>query len=169
MKSILFISLLLVFTNAFSQKLYKSKSEIYSFEMPPSYQEKPSNHERNEFIFVNNGDTTSLVVNVNDQVIDENYLKGFRKASNEMVEQNFYRTISNPKIVKRGDMVGDQQQSIYFHVTHATTKEAENNYMMNYLFFHKGKEINFIFRTKQRRLDKVLPEVDAIVKSVKLL
>jgi len=96
-------------------------------------------------------------------------LDAFKKASDGEVEAKLFATIKNPKIVKRGEISNYKDQSTYFHVTHTVAIEAENNYMITYLFYHKDKEINFIFRTKERRMGKVSQEVEEIVNSIKLL
>ena len=137
--------------------------------MPNSYESKESNHERNEFIFVNKTDTTSLVVNVNDVVFNKNEIQSFKKASNAEVEINYFKILKDPKIIARGELTIYPEQSIFFHVRHSANTEKENDFMLTYLFYNKGKEINFIFRTKERRLAKVLTEIEKIVNSVKLL
>jgi hypothetical protein len=152
-----------------AQQEYMSPSKIYSFKIPAGYKSQPSNHERNEFVFVSPSDTTSLVINVNSRVMDEKNLRSFKKATNAEIESRYFVTVTNPKIIKRGDIDTYQSQSIYFHITHATGSDLENDYMMTYLFFHKGKEINFIFRTKAYRLPSIMKKVEEIVHSVKLL
>ena len=42
--------------------------------MPDEYESQSSNHIRNEFVFVNKVDTTSLVVNVNERSFDKSGL-----------------------------------------------------------------------------------------------
>ncbi len=151
-----------------SQTKFESSSGIYSFTMPDTYKNEKSNHQRNEFVFVNKSDTTSLVVNVNDRILDKNSLRAFKAASNNDIEKNYFKVLQEPKIITRGDLAGNKDKTIFFHVRHQVSSTAENDLMLTYLFYNKGKEINFIFRTKEHRLDKVLPEINNIVNSVNL-
>jgi signal peptidase I len=155
--------------NVFAQTKFESKTKIYSFDMPDEYSNQASNHVRNEFVFVNKSDTTSLVVNVNDRNYDKNGLISFKKATNADVEKNYFNVLTNPQIINRGDLNTYKDKTIYFHVRHKANSSIENDFMLTYIFYNKGKEINFIFRTKERRLDKVLPAIEKIVNSVILL
>ena len=169
MKILALFSLVFLTLQTSSQTLYKNKSGLYSFEISDKFTNQASNHERNEFIFTDKADTTSLIVNVNERLMNKINLDAFKKASNQDVEINYFNILSNPKILKRGQLNNYPNQSIFFHVTHDVKIEKENNYMMTYLFYHKGKEINFIFRTKQRRRETLFADIDKIVNSVKLL
>jgi len=166
----LFISVfLLVTTNLISQTKYENKSKEYSFKIPNEYESQSSNHVRNEFVFVNKKDTTSLVINVNERPYNKESLQSFKEETNSDVEKNYFGVLQNPKIIQRGDLSTYKDKTIFFHVRHMVSSSLENDYMLTYLFYNKGKEINFIFRTKERRLDKVLPAIQGIVNSVLLL
>ena len=136
--------------------------------MPDEYKSQSSNHIRNEFVFVNKLDTTSLVVNVNEQSFDKNGLQSFKKATNADVEKNYFNVLESPKIITKGDLSTYKDRTIFFHVRHTAASSLENDFMLTFLFYNKGKEINFIFRTKERRLDKVLPAIQNLVNSVVL-
>lgn len=169
MKDLLVILLSVIGLNSYSQKTYTNKDSTYSFVIPEGYTAQPSSHIRNEFVFTNKEDTTSLVVNINESGMTKKNIIAFKKTRDSDVELSFFSVLSNPKIAKRGELNTYPEQTIYFHVNHSVKVEIENDYMMTYLFYHKGKEINFIFRTKARRLPNVSEGIDAIVNSVKLL
>lgn len=169
MKDLLVTFFSLLALNSFAQTTYESKDKVYSFVMPDKYTSQASSHVRNEFIFVNKQDTTSLVVNVNEATMTKENLVAFKKTSNKDVENSFFSIIDSAKITKRGELKTYPDKTIYFHLSHKAKTEAENDYMLSYIFNHKGKEINFIFRTKARRLSNVSEEIDNIVNSVKLL
>jgi len=163
------LQLTLLSTTLRAQKEYISSTKMSSFNVPASYQTQKSNHVRNEFVFVSRADTTSLVINVNTNKMTTDNIVAFKKASNSEIEKVYFVSIQKPKIVKRGEVSSYPQQSAYFHVTHGVGNDVENDYMMTYLFYHKGQEINFIFRSKARRLPGVLPQIEEIINSVKLL
>ncbi len=169
MKYIIFCYLVFLTSVSYCQKVYESKSGIYSFTATDKFSPQASNNERNQFVFIDKDDTTSLVVNVNDKDVNQVNLPAFKKASNNDIEKSYFSVIKNPKILKRGELITYPNQTIFFHVTHTVNVEKENDYMMTYLFYHKGKEINFIFRTKERRLNSVLSDIETIINSVKLL
>jgi hypothetical protein len=156
-------------TASIAQQEYVNTTKTYSFKMPENYQPQKSNHARNEFVFVNRKDTTSLVINVNSNKMTTENVLAFKKAPDAEVEKVFFASIPTPKIVKRGEVESYPTQSVYFHVSHGVKVELENDYMMTYLFYHKGQEINFIFRSKERRLVTILPQIEQIINSVKLL
>ena len=168
-RQILLWSSILISTSLYAQTKFENKSKIYGFTMPDEYESQTSNHVRNEFVFANKVDTTSLVVNVNDRPFDKDALKAFKKASNSDVEKNYFSVLQGPKIITRGDLATYKDRTIFFHVRHQVSSPSENDLMLTYLFYNKGKEINFIFRTKERRLEKVLPALEKIVNSVVLL
>ncbi|HMI77996.1 MAG TPA: hypothetical protein VK484_04345 [Ferruginibacter sp.] len=116
MKQIILVGFLFLGLNTYSQTQYQSKSGIYSFEMPDSYKKQISAHERNEFVFTNIADTTSLVVNVNIIAQTKENITAFKKATNSQVESIYFKVLKDPKIVKRGDLLTYKDQSIYFHV-----------------------------------------------------
>jgi hypothetical protein len=165
-KQFLIWAFLLASFSSYSQARFESKSQIYSFTMPDEYKSQPSNHLKNEFIFVNKSDTTSLVVNVNERPFDKNGLQSFKEATNNEIEQNYFTALQNPKIITRGDLSTYKDQTIFFHVRHTVSSSLENDFMLTYLFYNKGKEINFIFRTKEKRIDKVLTTIQNIINSV---
>ena len=167
-KQLLFWTFMLTCVSSYSQTKFESKFKTYSFSMPEEYQSQSSNHLRNEFVFVNKVDTTSLVVNVNERPFDKNSLQSFKNATNADVEKNYFNVLQSPKITTSGDLSTYKDRTIFFHVRHKASVTEENDYMLTYLFYNKGKEINFIFRTKERRLDKVLPTIEKIVNSVLL-
>lgn len=154
---------------SFSQNSFQNKSGIYSFKTTGKFTQQASANERNEFIFTDREDTTSLVVNVNDRTFTAADIAALKKASNSEMESGYFKVLKEPKIIKRGELSTYPGQSVFFHVQHGTASEKENNFMMTYIFYHKGKEINFIFRTKERRLAVVQAEIDSIVNSVSLL
>jgi hypothetical protein len=160
---------LLISVSSYSQTKFESKSKIYSFTMPDEYESQSSNHIRNEFVFVNKVDTTSLVVNVNERSFDKSGLQSFKNATSSDVEKNYFNVLESPKIITRGELSTYKDRTIFFHVRHTASSSLENDFMLTYLFYNKGKEINFIFRTKERRLDKVLPAIQKIVNSVLLI
>jgi len=168
-KQVFFLTFILVSVSSYSQINFESKSKVYSFTIPNEYESQSSNHARNEFVFLNKGDTTSLVVNVNERPFDRNGYQSFKNATNTDVEKNYFTALKNPQIITRGDLNTYKDKTIFFHVRHTTASSLENDFMLTYLFYNKGKEINFIFRTKERRLEKVLPVIDKIVESVVLL
>ncbi len=155
--------------SSYSQKVFDSKSGIYNFKISDKFISQLSNNERNEFVFTDKDDTTSLVVNVNDRPVSKSNLSAFKKASNTDIEKKYFVTLKNPQILKRGELDTYPDQTIFFHLTHSVSSEKENDYMMTYIFYHKGKEINFIFRTKERRLANIFSDIETIVNSVKLL
>jgi hypothetical protein len=167
-RQVLILAFLLASVSSYCQTKFESKSRVYSFTMPDEYESQSSNHIRNEFVFVNKGDTTSLVVNVNERPFDKNGLQSFKNASNADVEKNYFNVLQSPKIITRGDLTTYKDKTIFFHVRHTASSALENDYMLTYLFYNKGKEINFIFRTKERRLDRVLPAIQNIISSVQL-
>ena len=169
MKQILLLNFLLLSLTSYSQVEFENKTKVYSFTMPVQYENQASQQLRNEFVFVNKADTTSLVVNVNERLYSKKELQSFKEASNSDVESRYFNVLQNPKIIDRGELSTYKDHTIFFHVSHSVQTEKENDYMLTYLFYNKGKEINFIFRTKGRRLEKVLPEIIKIVNSVKLL
>lgn len=135
----LLIGLLLLSANSYCQSKFESKSKIYSFIMPNDYTNQPSNQVRNKFIFINKSDTTSLVVNVNEKPFDQDGLKSFKQASNSDVEKNYFAVLQNPKIIARGELDSYKDKTIFFHVRHETVSPLENDLMLTYLFYNKGK------------------------------
>jgi mRNA-degrading endonuclease YafQ of YafQ-DinJ toxin-antitoxin module len=169
MKQPTLLYFLLLASNSFSQTHYQDKIGTYSFEMPDTYKKQKSAHEVNEFVFTNNIDTTSLVINIAISIETKEGIIDFKKATNKEVETNYFKILKNPKIVNRGELDTYKDQSIYFHLQHTASAKLENDFMLIYIFFHKGKEINFIFRTKERRLEKIMEDINTIVNSVKLI
>ena len=112
--------------------------------------------------------TSKLQVKENNMNIFNEELEQFCRLYNLPI-QHLGKILKDPKIIARGELTIYPEQSIFFHVRHSANTEKENDFMLTYLFYNKGKEINFIFRTKERRLAKVLTEIEKIVNSVKLL
>lgn len=166
--SLLFCFSFLV-TVSFSQNSFQNKTGIYSFKTTAKFTQQASANERNECIFTDREDTTSLVVNVNDRATTAAEIAAFKKASNSEVEDSYFKVLKEPKIVSRGELSTYPGKTVFFHVQHAANSEKGNKFMMSYIFYHKGKAINFIFRTKERRLAVVQAEIDSIVNSVILL
>ena len=169
LKAVILSALVLTAIISTGQTKYINPSEIYSFEVPKGYNSQKSNHVRNEFVFVSNSDTTSLVVNVNTMQLTANYVKEFKQATNAEIEKHYFQAVQNPNIVLRGEVESQKDKSIFFHITHDSNSASGNDYMMTYLFYHKDHEIAFIFRSKQRRLSAIIERIDEIVKSVALL
>jgi hypothetical protein len=169
MKSFFFILTYFVALASFAQTKHTDTSKTVSFVIPTPYQSQYLKEIKSDFIFVNNIDTTSLVVAIKFKVMDKDALLNFKNNTNEAIERSYFIRLKNPKIVTRGEVAKYKDKSIYFFIKQTITAPAENEYMLSYLFYHKGKEINFIFRTKERRLKKVMPKIQAIINSLKFL
>lgn len=152
-----------------SQHVYTSPTGLYRYTLPAVYLPAAGTSSAYETAFINPADSSTLVCMVKSTNLTPEGVAAFKQAADTTIEKQFFTYVKNPHIRQRGEVARYAAQSVYFYLRHTVSSATGNDYIMHYLFYHRGQEISFIFRTREERLARLQPIVDAVIQSVELL